>query len=167
MGAFDDFLDDDFMEDLYPPYNQVVKDVKNLSDFAFIKADLQRLKEYIIEINSLLDIIKQYKEPITYLYNLAKIYNSVAKIKDDAITMKDIILNIRSNIQNIPNYDTFDTYLWRIQSKAEDIIGIAGILLYKIRSGQKAWTQLTKITREIRKKLDEIESFIDLVNSYF
>ncbi len=62
MGAFDDFLDDDFIENMYPPYEQVVKDVENLSDFAFIKADLQRLKEYITEIDSLLDTIKLYKK---------------------------------------------------------------------------------------------------------
>ena len=167
MGAFDDFLDDDFIENMYPPYEQVVKDVKNLSDFAFIKADLQRLKEYIAEIDSLLDTIKLYKEPITYLRNLAKLYNSVAKIKDDAITMKDIILDIRSNIESVPNYETFDIYLGRLQLTAEEIMGIAGIFLYKIRSGQKAWTQLTKVVREIREKLDKIENFIDLVISYF
>jgi len=167
MGAFDDFLDDDSIENLYPPYDQVVRDVENLSDFAFIKADLQRLKEYITEIDSLLDTIKQYRESTAYLYNLAKIYNSAAKIKDDAIAMKDIILNIRSSIKSIPNHDAFDTYLWRIELTAEDIMGIVGILLYKIRSGQKAWTQLTKIIRETREKLDKLESFIDLVNSYF
>jgi hypothetical protein len=104
-----------------PPYENIERDVPNLSEFGFVEPRLHTIKIYIDKIHSLLDELNRYKHST---YN-AESRKAIYKIVDDIKVYAELLDETLLDIQNIVskrrpeptdlNYDMFNWYIWRTQ----------------------------------------------------
>jgi len=156
-----DFNYDDYIE-VYPPYRYALRDIRNISDFTFIKNDFQILWKYLQEINSLLGSLEEAVAYIQYMNNEIKVRIILTKIQENIEKLRNIIGNIRIKIKRIPNYQTFDYYLNRIDLEVlGEIEASINDIQYKIKNSFISIGDLYRFIREAREKFEEFKDFVN------
>lgn len=159
----DDFNYNDYI-DIYPPYSYALRDIKNISDFTFIKKDFQRLWEYLEEVNSLLESLREAITRIQYIDNQIRVRMILENIKEDIEELRDIISEIRSKIKRIPNNQTFDYYLNRIEIEVlDETESYIDNIQYKIKKDYIPIEDLYKFEEKTKEKFKEFEDFVNEV----
>jgi hypothetical protein len=158
--------EDIFNSELYPPYTQVVKGIRNGSDYVSIRSKLEKLKKLIRRTYEEVHDLGIYYRTI----DIETIAGMIARIEYLAEEMDDLIDEILEE-RMLPGRDseTFKHYLRRIKYEViENIENDTSTLIFDIEHGDEYGIdyyqfedELLKFVYGTERALKEIENSIN------
>jgi hypothetical protein len=156
-----------------PPYEDIEKDVQNLSEFGFVEPTLLTVKIYINKIYSLLDELNKYKHSTYSAESRKAIYKILDDIKVYAELLDETLLDIQDKVSKRKpepadlNYGMFNWYIWRTQIEvAQDIKWDAINLQEKMRFIIDLSKDLEEFITNSKEKLRKLENLIKTIFKY-
>jgi hypothetical protein len=160
-------FNEDFNNEIYPPYRNIVNDVEDMSKFVHIRSDFKVLRVFIKNIHEQLDQLENHIYFRDYERHRYSIYAILGKIEDLINAINETIGRIKIKIKKVPGYQTFEYYISRVQLEViEPILSDIKTLEHYIEQRYDISAELPRFIEGTRKALREAEKMIDQVLEY-